>query len=163
MQEKSQTSLVVRSWPLLLSTEAAAQFLSLDQESFWDLTERLKLRPVDTGGGELRWQRRDIEKAVSQLPKIDISSTGKSAPRIRSLDDASIDKIAAAVAIRLNGTLAQSRLPELVSLKEACLSLGVGRSTMYRLINTGRIKVKHIGRRTLIPRAEIEKIQVEGS
>ena len=152
----------MRPWPLLLTTEMALQFLSLDQERFLELVRQSKIDAVDMEGGEVRWDRRDLEKAVSRLPKMHLQSLVKSTPRVWSLDDATIDKIAAAVAFRMEG-VGRARLPELVSLRDACNALGVGRSSIYRLINTGQIEVKHIGRRTLIPRSEIERIQLEGS
>ena len=37
------------------------------------------------------------------------------------------------------------------SVAEACAVLGLGRTRLYEEINSGRITVKKIGRRTLIP------------
>ena len=162
MSDDPGASLILRPWPLLLTTEMASQFLSLDRERFLELVKQIRIDAIDIDGDEVRWHRRDIEKAVSKLPKIYSQSLMKSSLRARSLDDSTIDRIAAAVAVRMQG-VGQARLPELVSLRDACKALGVGRSTIYRLINTGRIEVKHIGRRSLIPRSEIEKIQLDGS
>jgi len=47
---------------------------------------------------------------------------------------------------------------EFLSLKEAYKLIGVSERTLYRLIETGKIKSTKIGRRTLIKKAEIDKL-----
>ena len=46
--------------------------------------------------------------------------------------------------------------PVLLSPEEAAAVLGVGRSTIYRLIDEGALRRMLIGRRALIPRADID-------
>lgn len=41
------------------------------------------------------------------------------------------------------------------SVEDAAVRLGVGRSTMYSLIAAGDVKAVKIGRRTLLPEAEL--------
>lgn len=43
------------------------------------------------------------------------------------------------------------------SVDEAAEALGIGRSNLYGLIATGEIKVVRLGRRTLVPRGQIER------
>jgi excisionase family DNA binding protein len=42
--------------------------------------------------------------------------------------------------------------------KEACIALRCGRGTLYRLINSGRLRALAFGARTLIPRADVERL-----
>jgi excisionase family DNA binding protein len=37
------------------------------------------------------------------------------------------------------------------SIPEACIAIGIGRTRLYEEIKSGRIAVKKIGKRTLIP------------
>lgn len=41
---------------------------------------------------------------------------------------------------------------------EACRRLGIGRSALYELIKTGELRAIKIGKRTLIPETELQKI-----
>jgi excisionase family DNA binding protein len=45
----------------------------------------------------------------------------------------------------------------LVSARDATRMLGVGRTTLYELINQGRLRPVHIGRSLRIPVAELER------
>ena len=53
--------------------------------------------------------------------------------------------------------------PRAYRVNDACRSLGIGRSTLYKLIAERKLKPITIGGRTLIPRAEIERLIAEGS
>jgi len=72
----------------------------IDQKRFLAVVSQIKIETIDIGRGAVRWHRRDIEKAVSKLLRLDWQALVKRAPRMRSLNDATIDKIAAAVAVR---------------------------------------------------------------
>lgn len=48
--------------------------------------------------------------------------------------------------------------PLALSVLEAARSLGIGRTTMYELLNDGAISSVKIGRRTLVPITELEKL-----
>ena len=43
--------------------------------------------------------------------------------------------------------------PIAMSPRDAATSIGVSRSTLYRLIDSGQLRIVKIGRRTLIPSA----------
>jgi excisionase family DNA binding protein len=45
-----------------------------------------------------------------------------------------------------------------VSVSEAAKALGVGRTSVYNLINEGRLEVFKLGRRTLIKTASIRRL-----
>jgi excisionase family DNA binding protein len=45
----------------------------------------------------------------------------------------------------------------LLSIAETLEVLGIGRTNLYSLINTGRIRASKLGRRTLISSAEVER------
>ena len=48
--------------------------------------------------------------------------------------------------------------PAAFSIDEAARQLSIGRSSVYALIKTGDIRIVKIGRRTIIPAAEIARI-----
>lgn len=45
-----------------------------------------------------------------------------------------------------------------ISVKDAARALGVGRTTVYLLVNTGEIETIHVGRRRLIKTASLRKL-----
>lgn len=46
----------------------------------------------------------------------------------------------------------------LLRINDACHAIGLGRTKIYALIQSGRLKVVRIGGRTLIERSEIERL-----
>lgn len=46
--------------------------------------------------------------------------------------------------------------PILLGIREAGRELGIGRNTVYELVNTGRIRSVVVGNRRLVPRSELE-------
>jgi excisionase family DNA binding protein len=48
-------------------------------------------------------------------------------------------------------------LPRLLSIKQACRLLGVGRSNLYEMLALGRVRSVKIGRRRLVPRDAIDE------
>ncbi len=46
---------------------------------------------------------------------------------------------------------------ELLTIPEFCAQVNVGRTNAYRLINEGQVKAVKLGKKTLIPRAEMLK------
>jgi len=47
--------------------------------------------------------------------------------------------------------------PLLLSVREAARALGIGRDSCYALVRQGRLRSVSLGRRALIPRAELER------
>ncbi|MDK9697158.1 MAG: helix-turn-helix domain-containing protein [Siculibacillus sp.] len=48
-------------------------------------------------------------------------------------------------------------------INDACRTLSLGRSSLYKLINEGKLKPITIAGRTLIPRGEIERLIAEAN
>jgi len=48
-----------------------------------------------------------------------------------------------------------------LSIKEACATLGIGRTTLRRQTDAGNIRVVKLGRRRLIPAEEINRLLTE--
>lgn len=44
------------------------------------------------------------------------------------------------------------------SIPEACAATSIGRSKLYELISEGRLEVRKIGKRTLIPAASLQRL-----
>lgn len=45
----------------------------------------------------------------------------------------------------------------LISVRDAARELGIGRDTAYALVREGRLRSISVGRRILVPRAELER------
>lgn len=48
--------------------------------------------------------------------------------------------------------------PMLLPINEAAKTLGIGRTLLYRLINSGELEMVRLGNRSLITRASIEAL-----
>lgn len=71
-------------------------------------------------------------------------------------DEAQLDDLADRIAKRIGGPLTNKPF----SLKEAGIALGVSSETIRLRVESGRIaKIPGMGRRVLIPRSEIERLQ----
>jgi excisionase family DNA binding protein len=53
--------------------------------------------------------------------------------------------------------------PKARRIPEACRVLGISRSTVYRLAAQGRIRLVHVGSRTLVPETEVDRLASEGA
>lgn len=57
---------------------------------------------------------------------------------------------------------AQTQLPPLaLKIDDACRSIGIGRTSIYKLIADGKLRPVKLAGRTLIPRAELERLLAE--
>ena len=45
-----------------------------------------------------------------------------------------------------------------MSIRDACSAVGIGRSTLYGLINAGKLEARALGGRTVIPAASLEQL-----
>lgn len=48
-----------------------------------------------------------------------------------------------------------------LSIARACDRLSIGRTTFHELVKQGRIKVFKLGRKTLVPESEIQRLVAE--
>ena len=53
-----------------------------------------------------------------------------------------------------------SRFPEPIaySINDACKVVGLGRTYLYKMINDGRLEVRKVGKRTLIPASSLRRL-----
>lgn len=150
---------VVQNWPVLLTSEMAAMYLSVTADHFAIVIQKLQLQAIDVGDGTFRWDRRDLDERLVLLPKV--SQAVISNASVQQAESRSIDQLARAVAEKL-GHSRPSNPPSLVSIREASERLGIGRTTIYRLISMGDLQPTRIGRRTLIPIEQINRVLAEG-
>lgn len=60
--------------------------------------------------------------------------------------------------IRSEPPPAASPEPKAYRIVDACHALGIGRTSLYKLVSTGELKLIRIAGRTLVPRSEIERL-----
>jgi excisionase family DNA binding protein len=146
----------------------AARFLSVDELTFLQVAERLRLQPVDMGIPLVRWRRTELERAVGRLENVEHSFSDPRLAARREEDEALADRIVRAVGARVSAIERQTKqspppTPTLMmSVKEAAKSMGIGHSTIYKLISDGRLASHRLGGRTLIKRADVEALFAEG-
>lgn len=150
------------AWPALMSLECVCSYLSLDSFKFQQFAQRYALRPVELDSEVILWRRTDIDQLLKRLPSTDILPSASASSTVR-LSQATIDQIALAVVARLNagGADLPTSRAKLLSIRDAATQLGVGRSTVFRLIERGALSITKIGRRTLISQGSIDAV-VEG-
>jgi|GEM_PF-3469132 len=140
---------VVEGWPTLMSLELASRYLSIDEETFRNLAGKQGVHPVDIEGSRPRWRKQDIDRLVRQLPISRLQNSDERLSSLVRIEDRQLAALADAVARRLAPDPGLEGR-KLVSIKEASAILGVGRSSVYRMIEDGRLETTHIGRRTLV-------------
>lgn len=156
----AQTPERIDGWPALMSTEVATRYLSMSEDALLDLACRLAIPVVRLDETQTRWKKQDLDGLIRRLPKEPIVSTSPPAHRVLRLETSQVEAIAEAIIARL-GKQVSAGESKLVSIKEAGLYLGIGRSSVYRLIGEKRLATKHIGRRTLVCRESIDAILSE--
>lgn len=152
-----QSSSLVEGWPALMSTEMAARYISVGEDVFLQLASAFDLPCVEVEGLSARWRKQDLDRLTKKLPTTSARHLSDPGKRFFRLDQSQVEAIADAVARQLDrhGTRTESKL---VSIGEAIAILGVGRSTIYKMISEGALQTRRIGRRTLIPRSELDAI-----
>lgn len=150
-----RTELQITPWPALLTQEAACAYLSIAPDRFRALVNLWNIDPVLLAPDTIRWRLSDLEKLTRRLP----STKAPSVPgdSVLRLDAKTVNAIVEQLAQRLAtlGSPPNIGAPRLVSIKEACGLLGLGRSTIYRLISNGALQARKIGKRTLISQDSI--------
>jgi len=144
------------NWPILLTTELAARYLSIDENTFAMLAETSNLEPVDLGVSLIRWRRSELDRLVAKLPAV-VWAPETRASNAKELDQASIERIVQGVASRVVGIeRPEPRL--MMSMKETAKTLGISHSTLYKLVSAGRLQTHRLGGRTLVRRADVEAL-----
>ena len=54
--------------------------------------------------------------------------------------------------------MSQHSAPVTDTVDDFCSSLNIGRTTFYKLVKEGRIKLVKLGRRSLVPRTERDRL-----
>ena len=155
-----QAQLTITGWPVLLTLEEACRYLSLEKDCFLTLAARWKLCPVEIDNDVVMWRIRDLDLLVRRLPTANEFLDRINLPRSFTLDRSTIDQIVQALATRLEtgASLLGREMPQLVSIKETAKQLGLGRSTIYQMINEGSLQVRRIGGRTLVTQESIQAL-----
>ena len=131
-------------WPVLMSPEMAARYLSLDVAGFRDVAQTGGLAPAELGLELERWRKADLDCFVAQLalrrarPRPPVE---RPPPEIRN-------PVEKALAEPPSVSLSSSR--QAMSIKDAAAAIGLGRSTLYKLISQGRLQKIKVGGRTLV-------------
>jgi len=138
-----------------MTLDLACRYLSVDEPTFRSVVTEHRLDEVALADGAPRWKKADLDRLTKRLPTQPSFSAYRLPASKSSITDADIQRIVRALAEQVAGS-EHRPTPELVSIKEASRLLGLGRSTIYKLMNEGRLETRRIGARTLIPRASIE-------
>lgn len=150
------------NWPILMGTAMAARYLSLDENSFALVTHRAGVQPVDLGFEMVRWRRNELDRLVNNLP----ASSGLSGVDRPAADPDPTE----AIVSRVVDELARRTFPrepvaphtgslsEAMGINDAAKAIGIGRTTLYKLIAGGRLPVRRFGRRVLVLRSDVEAL-----
>jgi len=148
---------IVLGWPALMKLETASQYLSLDSQTFQLLANRNSVFPVIIEDDETRWRKVDLDKLIRRLPHETTYKSPGPSVRVLRLDESSLETLATSISGKLK-TEKPGNASRLVSIRETADLMGVGRSTIYRLIESGELTKLKIGRRTLIERDSIDQL-----
>lgn len=144
-------------WPVLMSAELASRYLSVSDARFREIAAEFSVSPVLLKKNTPLWRKSDLDRLVRRLPADPCFEARTPAACAPQFSDATIERIAVAIAKHL-GDRQEAAAPILVSVKDAMRMLGLGRTTVYRLISEGELEVRRIGSRTLVPRTSINAI-----
>ena len=148
-------------WPALMSSETAARYLSVDEQTLFRLADQFHNPAIEIEGLSIRWRRQDLDRLIKKLPLVSPSAREANRPRLLKLDGSQLNEIAEQVARRIERTQPNTTA-KLVSINDACAILGLGRTSVYGMLKDGTLQARRIGRRTLLLREELEAI-LDGS
>ena len=154
-----KTFTLIATWPTVLTEQDAARYLSLDISHFRQVARELGVIPINLIDDSARWRKRDLDSMVSKLPYMTDYWAKSDAESPVRLDNQTIEAIAKAVRMEMGPSVEPHLLAKLVSIGDTIDLLGVGRTTVYRLIKEGALSKRKIGRRSLITRTSIERLQ----
>ncbi len=140
-----------------MKLETATQYLSLDSKTFELMAGRHSVFPVMIEDDQTRWRKVDLDRLIRRLPHDTAYQPNGPYVRVLRLDESSLEALAAKISSNLKNQKPVNT-SRLVSIRETAALLGLGRSTIYRLIESGKLTKLKIGRRTLIERSSIDQL-----
>ena len=144
-------------WPALMSSEMAARYLSVDEQTLFRLADHFNNPAIEIEGLSIRWRKQDLDRLIKKLPLVSPSVRDADRPRLLKLESSQLNEIAEQVARRIERTQPNTTA-KLVSINDACAILGLGRTSVYGMIKDGTLQARRIGRRTLLLKEGIEAI-----
>ncbi len=144
-------------WPALMPAEMAARYLSVSEDVLIRLSATYSVAAVELEGNLERWRKRDLERLISKLPLVQTLPGATPSARLVQLEADQIEALANAVAAKLDAAPSSCKA-KLVSINEACTMLGLGRTSVYRMISDGRLITTRIGRRTLVTMDSLDEL-----
>ena len=144
-------------WPALMSSEMAARYLSVDEQTLFRLADQFNNPAIEIEGLAIMWRKQDLDRLIKKLPLVSPSVRDADKPRLFKLDGSQLNEIAEQIARRIERSQPNTAA-KLVSINDACAFLGLGRTSVYRMVKDGTLQARRIGRRTLILREELEAI-----
>jgi excisionase family DNA binding protein len=148
------------NWPALMETAMAARYFSMDENSFVFVVQRGGILPVDLGLAMTRYRRTELDRLLASLPTTTADSTVDPFPPALERTEAVVRRLYAELEAGRGASQTPSRSgnQEALSIADATRFLGIGRSTIYRLISEGRLEPVRFGRRTLLRRSDLEAL-----
>jgi predicted site-specific integrase-resolvase len=62
----------------------------------------------------------------------------------------------------ITGRKVGNDLPKARRVLDACRAIGISRAMLYKLAAQGKVRLVHIGGRTIVPETEIDRLASEG-
>ena len=147
-------AIVIDGWPTLMSLDLALRYLSIDEASFFAVADDYCVEAVEVRPNMPRWKKADLDRLLKRLPTWRGLAATHRQPEKLAISDADLERLAVAISRHMgSGDVAVPS--ELVSIKDASRMVGLGRTTLYNLINEGRLETRQIGRRRLVLRSSI--------
>lgn len=151
---------IIDGWPTLMSLDLALRYLSLDEATFCAVAEEYGVETVELRPDMPRWRKADLDRLIKRLPTRRGLAATRWQPEKLAISDADLERLAVAIARHI-GSDERAVPSELLSIKDASRMVGLGRSTLYNLINEGRLETRQIGRRRLVLRSSIASLMAD--
>jgi hypothetical protein len=76
------------NWPAVMTTQRAARYLDISENSFRALAKREGVRPLDLGMVAMRWRRADLDNMVDRLSlQGDLAEAAEAADSLEAVHD----------------------------------------------------------------------------
>lgn len=147
--------ILIEGWPALLTHEMAARYLSLEAAAFDGAVEQFRVWPVEPVSGCTRWRRSDLDRLVKRLATKSLKPLQAEADgQVIRLDRETLQQLGNLVSRQLASQVAGTA-GDYLTIRDVTAEFSISRSGIYKLISEGKLEAKHLGRRTLIKRADI--------